>query len=512
MLNPRAISLIVLSLLGSTYAEDYECVGTFIFGRHNDRPAKPTNQQTPLGAEAQLKNGALFRERYYGLTYDNEPVDSEYKIEKLNDEGFYQASQYYGQAPYSGTIAKSHMAFLQGLFPATDGPLSNELLIQSTESDLDNGTVMEYPLNGYQYVMMDFQDPNAPNNFIIKGDVNCANSDSAIAAAYKTEEFQNLNDTTFDFYQSLRDVLPEEDIATSFLNFGNAMDIFDYMNVNWIHNSTLHDQWNITLLDEVRLLSNQFQWLISYNETDVTGDISIGGQSILGGVWTYLNTTKEAQSPLINYFTGSFNTMFQLNGLLQLDKLSANFTGMPDYGATYIFDLMQDTSDNYFVQFSFKNGTDSWDQFTVYPIFGSEDTMMSWDDFSENIKQYSILTLSDWCDRCNAGVEQSSKYPSVCVPYSSTYKAAKELQSNGVDLESILSGDYSSLDIQDSHHSKLSNAAAGGIGAGVTIGTMLVLGALFLVFKRVTRSKKNNVPIATSSESASSDSLAEKSV
>lgn len=66
--------------------------------------------------------------------------------------------------------------------------------------------------------------------------------------------------------------------------------------------------------------------------------MTIGGRSLLGAAYSYLNTTLHSGSPYINYFTGSFNTMYQIGGLLALYTIDSKFETMPDYGATYVFD------------------------------------------------------------------------------------------------------------------------------------------------------------------------------
>ncbi|GMF01723.1 unnamed protein product [[Candida] boidinii] len=131
------------------------------------------------------------------------------------------------------------------------------------------------------------------------------------------------------------------------------MSIYDFMNVNYIHNETLAKEWNDELIYQVKILADQAQWGISYSSENKLADFTIGGQSLLGGVYNYLNETKVNGSPYINYFTGSYNTMYQIAGLLGLNEVSADFTGMPDYGATYVWDLLKNSDGDYFL---FLNG------------------------------------------------------------------------------------------------------------------------------------------------------------
>ncbi|ODV88128.1 hypothetical protein CANARDRAFT_26284 [[Candida] arabinofermentans NRRL YB-2248] len=469
----------------TTLSDDLSCVGTFIFGRHNDRVVKPANYLTTYGARRQVASGNFHRERYFGLDADGNSVDSDFVISGLNPEGYFVYGDTYAQTSAATVLEYSQISFLQGLYPQSNAVNEVKSLQISQEPQLANGTDVVSPLNGYQYVFMDIQQEDSEDYIWIRGDANCPASDDAVADWYNTDAFLSMNESTYDFYQSLSSVLPKKKWPKWKLNFGNAMSISDYMYVNSIHNETLAAEWNSTLLHQVLTLADSAQWGISYDANDKLNNFTIGGQTMLGAVVNYLNTTKVEGSPYINYFTGAFNTMYQIWGLMDLNLVSDNFTGMPDYGATLVWDLLQsNSSSDYFVQFSFRNGTDDTDLINSYPIFNSSSTVMAWDDFVSNMEKVSIRSLQSWCSACSSEAEQ-------CVQYSSTYTEASDLKSKGVSLSELADGDYSSLNLDNG--SSLSNAAAGGIGAGVTIGVFLILGAVaYLLFK----SKKKSEPEA----------------
>ncbi|ESX02707.1 hypothetical protein KL918_002524 [Ogataea parapolymorpha] len=485
---PNFVMFLLLSLLPIALAVDsqsldgkYSCVGTFIFGRHNDRVAKPANYLTTLGAVEQVESGTFYRERYFGLDEDGNSVNSDFVINGLDPQGYFVYGDTYAQCPASTVIEYSQMSFLQGLYPPSTAVNTNETLADTQDSELSNGTSVEAPLGGYQYVFMDVQSETSDDYFWIKGDENCPSSDAAIDAWYDTEAFKALNSSTFDFYQSLADLLPSTKFPKSKLNFGNAMNINDFVFVESIHDEDWATKWNSSLRYQIATLADAAQWGISYDASNKLNNFTIGGQSLLGASLTYLNATKEKGSPYINYFTGSFNTMYQIFGLLELNQISDNFTGMPGYGATLVWDLLKDTSDNYFVQFSFKNGTDDDDELVAYPLFGLNSTVLSWDDFVAKTEAVSITNLEDWCGKCSSTSSQ-------CTRYSSTYEQASEAEDKGIDLEKVADGSY--------HLNKLTNAGAGGIGAGVTIGVFLILGALVFAWKKLRSKKAPLLPVA----------------
>ncbi|OWB78605.1 hypothetical protein B5S32_g2802 [[Candida] boidinii] len=466
------LTSIVLALAQSVSAADddnanilddgYQCVGTFIFGRHNDRTAKPSNVLTTYGQVEQVDSGNFYRERYFGLDGEGTNVTSGYKINGLNPEGYFVYGQTYAQAPASSVILYSQMSFLQGLYPPSTAVNTVKSLEVADQSGLANGTSVIGPFDGYQYVFMDVQQPDSENYIWIKGDSDCPASDDAIAAWQKSDTFKSLNESTLGFYQGLKEYLPAGKFKKSKLNFGSAMSIYDFMNVNYIHNETLAKEWNDELIYQVKILADQAQWGISYSSENKLADFTIGGQSLLGGVYNYLNETKVNGSPYINYFTGSYNTMYQIAGLLGLNEVSADFTGMPDYGATYVWDLLKNSDGDYFVQFSFKNGTADEDVLNTYPLFNQSEVILKWDDFETQIKEVSLRSLETWCNACGSEA-------SMCIEYSKTYVDAL-------------------------NKSSLTLADAGGIGAGVTIGVFLILGFLGLLFVKYYKNKKTSTP------------------
>ncbi|KAH3664254.1 hypothetical protein OGAPHI_004606 [Ogataea philodendri] len=472
LLAPSALAVGAQSL-----DDKYSCVGTFIFGRHNDRVAKPAKYLTTYGARQQEASGAFYRQRYFGIDSDGNKTASDFVINGLDPQGYFVYGDTYAQCSGDTVIEYSQMSFLQGLYPPSTAVDSNETLIETQDSELSNGSSVVAPLGGYQYVFMDVQQETSDNYFWIKGDVNCPASDDAIDAWSDSDYFKEMNSSTYDFYQSLADLLPSKKFPKWKLNFGNAMSINDFMFVNNIHDEEWASKWNSSLLFQVATLADAAQWGISYDSTNKLNNFTIGGQSLLGASVEYLNTTKVEGSPYINYFTGSYNTMYQIFALLELNKVSDNFTGMPGYGATLVWDLLKDNSDEYYVQFSFKNGTKENDELVAYPLFGGNSTVLSWDDFVSKTEAVAITSLKEWCGKCSSTSDQ-------CTQFSSTYEEASKAEDKGINLKKLANGDY--------HLNKLTNAGAGGIGAGVTIGVFLILGAVFLAWKKL-RSK--NTPI-----------------
>lgn len=459
-------------------AEEYEIIGSYIFGRHNDRESKPATVLTSIGAQNQFRIGEFYRERYFGIDSTGTRDDSsETVIEGLNDEGVFVSGQIYAEAIASNVILFSHYSFLQGLYPPTS--VTDTATVDSLMSELANGTIVQNPLNGYQYVNSNIQE-NATEGYIwTKGDVNCPSLSAALDATMISDLWKKYTNESSEFLQSLysHDFI-KETFDQSDLTFYNAMNIYDEVNVNIIHNATVAEEFDDVAFGQIKYWADLYQWTLS--DKSINKDLTIGAQTLVGSILNKLNTTRTSGKPFLNYFTGSFNTMYQLGSVLDLNTADQRFTMMPNYGATYVFELLSDSNKEIFVRFSFQNGTSELSNgLTTYSLFNTTDDMMSWDEFARKMTAAGISKVSTWCRTC--GYVDASDLD-MCVPYTNLYESAVKLNAEGVDLATV-------------SDSKLSLAGAGGIGAGVTIGVFLILGWLIYLFIRGSQKKEPVLPL-----------------
>ncbi|ODQ78692.1 hypothetical protein BABINDRAFT_8938 [Babjeviella inositovora NRRL Y-12698] len=463
---------------------NFSILGSVIFGRHNDRVIKPAKILTPLGSKNQFNAGNYYRQRYFG--YDGAtPVETNRKLPGANPYGVYIAGDIYTESITSlQPIYFLHVAFLQGLYPPTVEIDKVQLLNNLMNANLSDGTAVSAPLGGYQYVQLNLLADGAPDEIWTNGASGCPVFTNATNLVLTSDAFKQVNASTWDFYQSLYDLLPNledgSDDVKEFskwqLNFGNAEAVQDFINVNSIHNETLAKNWNLSLIQQVSVLNDRYQWMIAHaDDAALLQQLAIGARALLGHVSVLLNSSATAK-PHLNYLTGSFNVMYQLYGLMKMDSQSVNFTGMPAYGAQNVWELLVDNNTNStYVQFLFRNGTGDEVPLTAWPMFGSSSNFMLWDDFMLNVANVNgISSLDNWCDVCSSN-------ENFCVPYSDTYEDAVDLVHNGVNLTAVEKGDYRTLGILKG----LSNVSAGGIGAGVTLGVVALLAVLAWVVRGV---------------------------
>ena len=131
--------------------------------------------------------------------------------------------------------------------------------------------------------------------------------------------------------------------------------------------------------------------------------------------------------------------------------------------------LFPSTTDDLWVRFYFRNGTDDDDRFQSYPLFGQgpSETDMRWNDFVGEMSGLIIGNVGDWCTQCGAN-------NIFCAAW------------NGSDATTS-----SSSTTVSRHHGGISAAVAGVIGAilALVIASLLFGLAMLLGGVRLHRNK-----------------------
>lgn len=333
------------------------------------------------------------------------------------------------------TIANSAVAFMQGFFR----PLG-----KASAQQLANSSSVQGPLNGYQYVVMNVISASSPDAYYLEGQANCPQQANAAKMFKASTEFKTLNASTLGFYQSLRGVPTPFPAAN--LSFENAYLIFDYLNVMLIHrNASIVSPETFF---QLRTLADVYERGHYYNASN--NATSIGGASLLSSISSRLGglLSDPAHTNKLSYLNTPYPNFISIFGLLGLT--SENFTGLPDYASAAAFELHSTPSNESTVRFLFRNGTTG--SLTQYPIAGQQE--MKWADFTALVNSRGISSAQAWCSAC-----QTTK--NFCAQYQSASSASSP-----------------STAAIATCGSSLSNVAAGGIGAGVTLAVMLVISAL----------------------------------
>ncbi|KAI2793456.1 hypothetical protein POX_a00035 [Penicillium oxalicum] len=453
--------LLLAASLSASVVEAERVVGAYIFARHGDRTAKVlgNTQLTYLGYNEVFDAGSFYRNRYV--------VDgSDHQIEGISPV-IVNPAQINASSPADAVLQNSAVGFLQGVYP----PAGN-----SAKQTLANSTTVEAPLNGYQLVQITATSSSNSKEGAtwLQGSSDCNKASISSNNYFASTAYNTLLQSTKEFYQSLSPFL-NSTFSPSEMSFKKAYEIFDYLNVGRIHNSTASSPTSETY-DQLLQLANIQQYHLAYNASDPPhSDHHHGGKSKL----------------TISF--GSYGTFLSFFGLAQLPAASVDFTGIPDYASSMAFELVTNATgtgmpaqDELSVRFMFRNGTlTGAAQPTVWPLFGQTQDLLSWSDFKSGIEKIAISSTAQWCDLCG-------NTDGVCAADSASTAGA----SNTTGPSS-------------SSSSGMSRAVAGVVGAMVTLAVVFGLEALFFLVGgfRITKRNKGRAEVVTVNDAASVEKL-----
>ncbi|KAH6622314.1 histidine phosphatase superfamily [Boeremia exigua] len=439
------VAFSTLSLLAGAEAAE-TVLGAYIFHRHGDRTPKalaPTNLTT-LGYEEVYRSGQYYNSRY--ITGDN-------SIKGINEE-IVKLSQLSVSSPVDNVLQNSAMGFLQGLYPPVQ-----------TVQTLGNGNDVSAPLSGYQLIPVNTIETGAgsEDSGWLQDASSCANAKTSSNNYFVSSEYQNTLKATNDFYKSLVPVV-NATLAVDQVSFKNAYVVYDLINVAKIHNSSIPSSDVLTndTLNQLLTLANQHEFGLAYNASDNMR--AIAGMQLAGEILTYMNSTISSKgTKKLGIQFGAYATALSLFGLMDLPKVSSNFTGVIDYASSLVFELVTeaDTSsgfpatDDLSVRFLFHNGTASnTSEPTAYPLFGGSSNTVSWNDFQSNLSKFAVHTSEQWCTKCGNST-------GTCAAYASNSGSATTQQKSGSN--------------------GISPAIGGVIGAMVTLAVVLGSLAAFML-------------------------------
>lgn len=410
---------------------------------------------TNLGLQQNFQVGSDYRDLYVSS-------DSSKQILGIS-ESKYVPSQIFASAPDEPVLLNTATAFLQGLYPPLDASISSQ--------SLNNGTNYTNPLDGYQYVVLHGEEKESPDTIWIKGDDECPAFTEAMDTFPESTVYQERLESTRSFYQQFwPDILENVyDLSEEDMTYGNAYTIFDLINVGTIHNTSMKDAVTTEQLFQLRALADSAEFDSNYNASQP--DRSIGAKTLNTAILSHLNETVTSEGDVkFSLLAGSYDTMLAFFGLNELTAASSDFYGLPDYASTMVFELLTSNddvdgfpsdTDSLMVRFLFRNGSDSGGEPTAFPLFGGEETTLSWTKFVAEMQSRAISSVAEWCNACRSEQE-------FCV--------------------AATAGDGVSSEESEGNGGGLSNAASGVIGAMVTLCVVGVIAAIvFVIFRKRTR-------------------------
>ncbi|CVK83914.1 uncharacterized protein FMAN_01171 [Fusarium mangiferae] len=464
-MHAKPLSLLFLSSLPSLAAAE-DVLGIYVFHRHGDRTAKawkPVNF-TALGADEVHSSGSWYRDTYVSK-------DASRKITGLSPESAV-LSQLDVTSPVDAVLQNSALVFLQGLYPPT-----------KQFETLANGSKVEAPLSGYQYIPIASvetaaSDKNSENSAWLQGNSGCTNAEASSNDYFSSSEYAGVYKDSESFYQDLLPVI-NGTYGKDEANFQNAYTIFDLINVARIHNSSISSD---DLLDEPTLeklynLASIHEWNLAYNSSEPVR--AIAGSVLAGQIIEALEPLAEGKKgPKVNIQFGAYAAFMSFFGLAALDKVSSDFKGVVDYASSMAFELVTNatnpTADDVSVRFYFANGTAAQHTPKMFPLFGKDETTISWKDFKTGMSDFAIEDTKHWCKLCG---NNDGNCASSSDDDSTSSQSSSGGSGNGV-----------------------SKPVAGVIGALVTLVVILGVQAAFILLGGLRLVKKSTLAAAGASQ------------
>jgi histidine phosphatase superfamily protein (branch 2) len=391
----------------------------------------PTLYDLKMGMEiecvADICKGSFFRSRYIG-----NGLKSEFPIIGLSQNSYNELPIEIESIDEQYATA-SVMAFFQAFYPPH--LLDPEVDVLVGDFIMANGTTDNYPMNGYQYPMIETRSEYDPDSIWLAGYDNCATALEVQNTYYTSPEANNTMVDTLPYYQSVGYDFLQDRAISDYWNYDSAWSIFDTLDYLNRHNKSVAQAFAPNgsldgLLPFFGSLAASKQWTL-YGDLDIysktSGDqiLAVGGKTLAAKILALLadNVTSAGILQKFSLLVGEYQEMIALLSLLGLGSYNGGeFHMLPPYGSAIVFELFSYDSpanasilpdpNNLFVRFLFRNGSDpsSGDAELVmpplyaYPIFnrGPSGTDIPWNDFIAAMSNIALNNVEDYCTLCQA--------------------------------------------------------------------------------------------------------------
>ncbi|BCS19178.1 uncharacterized protein APUU_12006S [Aspergillus puulaauensis] len=486
MLSPLYIALLGLSLhILPVVAQDQTARvwAVFAYTVNGERipkvyPRHPKSL-TPYGAYQLHEAGSAFRDRYVAL--DGVDSDTSKRIVSLAPELLNTEDVKVASTPDIAVLA-SAQAFMQGVYPPLNETFNSSFY--GGDLELADGSVVQAPLGGYQYPSIETFGFDDPQSVTIAGQALCSAHGSANLQYLSSKEFWATYADSAAFYAHLYSQAISGEFDMKGANFANATSISEFLDYQVVHNESLLHNLGKEDVDRARWYAGQYVYETNGNtsSSDAVKDgriRAIAGQGLASNVLNAFESSIKGQGAhgKMTLRFGSSQTAVSFASLLQLDnRQNANFTSLPNQGASFVLELFSLESESYptfpdpsqlYVRFIFRNGTGA--DFRSYPLFGYSPsrTVLPYSEFQDNMQSMTLGSIADWCQRCNS----SAVFCSGVVPAGKSSVSNPDKKDKG----------------------GMHPAVAGVVGAAVTVGVLTLFAVVgFFCCLRTKRVRRNS--------------------
>ncbi|KAG6900396.1 hypothetical protein C0993_011384 [Termitomyces sp. T159_Od127] len=283
-----------------------------------------------------------------------------------------------------GVILNSAQSLVQGLFPANS----------DFTTTLANGSTIEAPLNGYQYLPIESVEPT--NDISLEGWTSCHTFDESTSTFYNSIEFREKAAEYKGFLDSLPPHLDGRPV-----DLQNMWNIYDYMNVQSIHNSSFAKALPQSSLPIARYLADWHEYNV-FSDPKLDGIGNIAGQAVIPSIIDGFNSILSPTDPVkFVYLAVSYKPFLSLFNMTKAAEASPELAAIVNYAAVLALEVRsQPESGEPVIHFLFSNGTTGTGteigNLKKYPILGStSDVLLS--DFISYLQPVGIESINEWC-------------------------------------------------------------------------------------------------------------------
>ncbi|KAI1440690.1 phosphoglycerate mutase-like protein [Annulohypoxylon stygium] len=418
-----AFLLMSEALAQSTNETVWSSFSYILYGERTPLQGQLSPSLTPLGAQQLYAQGALYRARYLSpnanLSAEENAITTNSPIQGIE----LQALDNSQLSVYSTTddyVVGGALAFLQGLYPPVTRTFASDNGGENA-STLANGTIIDYPLDGYQYPNILTIPVTDMSSVWLEGHAACAEYWQSSNDFRDSSIGQSAYNSTLNFYETtFAEVFPGA-IASSMLNFDYAYDLYDYAQYQYDHNATAQKLLNVNRLAILRSLASTQQFDLNGNLSASgmqEGDMirAIAGRMLAARVVAQLSAHIHSggSANKMSLLFSSFEPFLAFFALSNLSSTASSglFRQIPLPGSAMVFELFSTTDDiatypseaEMYVRFLYRNGTGEDAPLMEYPLFGlgNSETRMRWADFQESVAAFSIQDISQWCSLCGS--------------------------------------------------------------------------------------------------------------
>lgn len=385
-------------------------LGAVLFARHGDRleffqdplTYNPSDTElTPLGTVQEFQLGNFLQNTY--LNTDSSSAIHNISFPVADTEQLLVRADAAGEGE---TILVSVGALLQGLFPPT-----SEFSVT-----LANGSTVVGAGGGYQFIPVESVEPN--EDVSLNSFTSCPTFDQHTADFYASPQFLQKAQEAAPFLNALAPYLDGRST-----NFTNMFNIFDFVNVQNIHNASFHKALPPTFVEQAYDFAN-FHENGVFSDTSPNGIGNVAIRTALPSIFSSLNRIADPSDSLklalneISYkpFISFFNitaASVDWNG----NGIAEPLFGIVDYASALAIELhppghygQGSGSDNGsggsstepFITVKFKNGTsDSSFHPVTLGLFGGNATSIPLSTFVNTLQSAAVNGTAQWCTECH---------------------------------------------------------------------------------------------------------------